>query len=270
MIEVVFNETIKASMKHAKKYNKETNIHGNPEDVILISSDLDIGDISGDLQGIERREVFDKLWIDIYPDEKDRTKYFNNQYKDIEKLLEIANKGKVIRIWKGNSPSSVCAFAFLCNLLEDLDCMIKVVNLPQYILRDDGIIESFVEWDSVAPKEFYKYLSYEKDLSHMEKIMYSGIWQELKLENAPLRAIVNGYLISVPEDFYDHLIIKNIPQGEFKMVELVGAVFGRYQIGVSDFWYVQRIKNMIQEGLLEVVFEKQPSWKYETVLRKKE
>lgn len=269
MLEVVFNESTKASIKQAKSSNKTEDNYGDFDNIAFIGGYLDIGDISGELNSIEGRKIFDEFWTNIYSDEKDRDKYFNEQVKDIDKLLEAAKKNGQVRIWKGNSSSSICGFMFVCSLLKDIDCKIKVVNLPEYIVRDDDVIESFTDWDSVAPDRFHKFLSYERELTWIEKNMYSGLWEELRLENAPLRALVNGSLISVPEDFYDHLIIKNIPKGEFKIVELIGVVFGKYQIGVSDFWYVLRIKKMIEKGLLEVVSVKEPLWKYETILKKK-
>ena len=269
MIEVVFDESTKASIKQAKLYNKNNDKNGNLDDIVCIGEHLDIGDISGELYSRERRRFFDKYWVDIYPNPNDLKKYFNNYYKDIDKLLEYAKNSKSIRIWKGNSPSSVCGFMFVCNLLKDIACEIKVVSLPEYIIRADNVIESFIDWNSLAPDRFHEFLSYQRELTAIEKDMYSGMWEELKLENAPLRALVNGFMISVPEDFYDHLIIKNIPEDEFKMLELIGNVFGKYNIGVSDFWYVLRIKRMIQEGILKVVSVKEPLWKDETILRKK-
>lgn len=269
MLEVVFNESTKASMKQRKLHEKRSSIDEISEDVLYIGGNLDIGDISGDLCS-ERRKVYDKLWSDIYIDEIERDKHFAEQHKDIDKLISAAKDGENIRIWKGNSPAEACGFAFVCNLLVDIECKIKVISLPEYIVRNDNVIESHIDWNSIVPKEFDKFLYYEKELTYIEKDMHSSVWEELKQENSPLRAIVNGMLISVPEEFYDHLIVKNIPEGEFTIRELIGILVGKYQLGVSDLWYGLRIKKMVDKGLLEVVSAKKPLWKYETVLRKKD
>jgi hypothetical protein len=56
-----------------------------------------------------------------------------------------------------------------------------------------------------------------------------------------MRALVNGKLISVPEDFYDHIIIKNIPDQEFVMLNY-RDYSGEISFGVGDGWYALRIK----------------------------
>lgn len=38
-------------------------------------------------------------------------------------------------------------------------------------------------------------------MTNIEKRLQSSLWNDLKAENAPLRALVNGKLISVPEDY---------------------------------------------------------------------
>lgn len=68
-----------------------------------------------------------------------------------------------------------------------------------------------------------------------------------------LRAVINGKLIGVPEEFYDHIIKKEIPDDEFKMARLIGKILGRYPIGIGDWWYAKRIIKMIDQGELVVV-----------------
>jgi hypothetical protein len=108
----------------------------------------------------------------------------------------------------------------------------------------------------------------ERELPAAEKRLHSDLWKALKAENAPLRAVVNGKLISVPEDFYDHLIIKHIPEGEFVMARLIGTVLGKYSLGVSDGWYALRVKKMIADRKLEIVRAEKADHPYGNVLRK--
>ena len=216
MLEVVFDEAVKITMKMEKSNNKTKSISGSKEEVVNIGCSLDIGDISGDIDGIERQKVFKKIWV-LHSSEDEVKQFFNSQREDLEKLLSAAKEGKVIRIWKSNAPFSACGFVFVCHLLKDIDCQIKVVSLPEYHKISNDTIATYTSWGEISPKEFYKFLSLEKDFSEIEKTMYAYIWEDLKEENAPLRAIVNGKLVSVPEDFYDHFLIKNIPNEEFMM-----------------------------------------------------
>jgi len=87
MLEVVFSDSEKGSMKVAKKYNAKTMLGGamgyigkkptkaeleqdfenqavgeSSQDVVNIGFLLDIGDISGEIDGNERQNVFQKVW----------------------------------------------------------------------------------------------------------------------------------------------------------------------------------------------------------------
>ncbi len=46
-------------------------------------------------------------------------------------------------------------------------------------------------------------------------------------ENASLRAVINGSLIGVPNDFYDFALRSNIPDGEFKVAQLIGKTMSQ-------------------------------------------
>lgn len=260
MLEVVFSESTKAFMKQVK--SKE--IGG---EIVNIGFSLDIGDIAGDVDGIERKDVFKNMW-NLNPEDRDGKKFFNNQRQDLEKLLSAARDGIDIRIWKSSAPFSVCGCAFVCNLLKDTDCNINVVSFPKYHSISDDAVWTSDTWDAIVPNEFYKFLQYEIKYTEIMKGIEANLWEDLKLENASLRAVVNGKLISVREDFYDYIILKNIPDEDFMMASLIGKLLGEYELGVSDYWFAYRIKNMVEEGMLEVVSDKKSSNLYDILLKK--
>ena len=83
--------------------------------------------------------------------------------------------------------------------------------------------------------------------------MYAILWSGLVEDNSPLRAVVNGKVLSVPEDFYDFLIwkwLKNVP---VKEARLIGTILGHSQLGVGDWWYARRIESYIEQGKIRVV-----------------
>lgn len=268
MIEVVFEESTKHAMRMAKAYGNKKNIEGSMKDVFYIGNFLDIGDISGDIDSTPRKEVFNKLWSDIYHNDKELEEYFYNEYKDLDRLLSAAKANRDIRIWKSNSPHSACAFAFVCYNLKDIDCKISLVSLPERHKISKDMIQSYTTWQEIVPENLNKFLSFERELSNIEKEIEADLWKDLKEENAPLRAIVNGRLISVPENFYDHLIIKNISDKEFTVGHLIGGILTKYQLGVTDVWYALRIKKMVEKDKLSIVSYENPSHHYGTVLKK--
>ena len=78
-------------------------------------------------------------------------------------------------------------------------------------------------------------------------------WSRLQEENAPLRAIVNGRLHSVREDFYDPFIRARIHDRTLRVGQLIGEVLGRYQLGIGDWWIAKRIQAMADHGELIIV-----------------
>jgi hypothetical protein len=293
MLEVVFSDSEKGSMKVAKKYNTKTMLGGaicyigekpnkaelekhfegqavgwNSQDVVNIGFLLDIGDISGAIDGNERQNIFRKVWGRFDFDNKEQEQFFQNQRKDMEKLLSAAKDGVPIRIWKSNAPYSTCGFHFVCNLLRNINCNISVVSLPKYNPISENEIVEYSHWGEVAAGKFYQFLSLEKQLTNIEKRIVSDHWRDLMVENAPLRAILNGKLTSVPETFYDFIIMNNLPDNDFTMAGFIGKLLGEYRLGISDSWYALRIDKMIEENKLIVVENKNPSHPYGKVLRK--
>ena len=52
--------------------------------------------------------------------------------------------------------------------------------------------------------------------------------RQLQEENAPLRAVINGRLHSVPEDFYDGMLLSRLPEAgqTIRLAELLGRTLG--------------------------------------------
>jgi hypothetical protein len=293
MLEVVFSDSVKGSIKVAKNYDSKNMrsgavayigekptraqleevyegqaLGGSSQDVVCISFALDIGDVSGEPCGVERQGVYKKLFGMYGIDEEECLDYFNRQKKDIEKLISYAEEGKSIRIWYNTAPYSLAGFYFVCHLLRNIDCEINTVFLPSLIKESDNKIINYTDWGEIRPGKFYEFLSYEKTLSDIEKKNYSTLWNDLVTENAPLRAIVNGHLISVLEDFYDFILLSNIPEGEFMMARFIGTILGHYRLGIGDSWLAIRIEKMIEDGKLDIVEIKDESHPYSKVLRK--
>ena len=293
MLEIVFSESAKGSMKLAKIYDEEKMqsgicaysgekpskaelkelhkgkaIGGNSQDVVYVGFSLDMGDISGEVDGVERQKMFRELWGQYQIDANEQEQFFKNQREDLEKLLSAVREGTPVRIWKSNAPYSICGFYYICNMLRNMDCEISVVSLPEYKIISEDKIATYRSWGEIRPGQLYTFLPLEKPLSQNEKSLFANYWRELVTENAPLRAVVNGKLISVPETFYDHMIIKNIPNDAFHMARLIGGIISKYHWDVGSSWYALRIDKMIEEQKLVVIEKKDQSHPYEKTLKK--
>lgn len=249
MLELVFSEAAKYSMKLAMQ-NKNNPLFAETKGLMFIGPDLDIGDISKDLGESERQQSLNLLLNSRWTRD-DLENLVVNQRKEMDQLLRAAKAGETIRIWKSDAAFSSAAFAYVCYQLKDVEADIRVVSLKNPWLADEDTIISYSHWGELAPEEFDFVLADEERLSRIEKESQAERWKVLKKENSLLRAVVNGQLISVPEDFYDHLLLKHLREGEFVIEELIAELLGSYPLGVSDSWYHYRIQEMIREQKLE-------------------
>jgi hypothetical protein len=293
MLEVVFSDSEKGSMKAAKNYDMNNMlsgtvgfigkkpkkaelqklfegkaIGGSSSEVVNIGFNLDIGDISGEIDGKERKDVFRKLWGRYSFDDSETENFFERQRQDLIKLKNAASNGKTIRIWKSNAPYSTCGFYYVCYILKDIDCDIRVVELPEYKIISEKETVYYSSWGEVSAGKLYEFLPLEKKLSKSDKKIISAQWRTLIQENSPLRTNLNGRLISVPVDFYDPIIIENIPENEFVMARFIGKLLGEYRLGVADGWYALRIEKMINDNLLVVIEDKDKDHPYSKILKK--
>lgn len=287
MIEVLFGESESASMKAAKctvitdKTDGPTSvwiagkkkppkkehtgwIRGTSEEVICLGFLLDIGNIQEAIDSPYRK----KLIHDMYMQESWRSdseidaEFWNlagAYVREMQRLKKYLEEGESIRIWYSDAPYSVCGFYHLCSILSEYENQIRVVKLPEYIVLGNIII-SYQNWGEVAAEEFASFLSYEKELSREEIQMYRSVWNELKEENTPLRAIINGKIIGVTEDFYDFLIWKELTDKPIKEARLIGNIMGKYPVSKSDWWYAKRINDFIAEGTIKVAEDSEISY----------
>lgn len=249
MIEVVFSEDARYTMNLAKKEKLDSKIG---EAILFIGPHLDIGNISVNIDELERYQSLNQLLNNPKQSQIELEHMSNTQRIEIEKLIEAAKKGEPIRIWKSDAPFSACGFAFVCHQLKSISSDMSVVPLGNTLLKEQDTLISYSRWGEVAPDEYDSFLKGEVTLSEIEKKQQAALWEQLKAENSPLRAVVNGQLLSVPEDFYDHLLVENFSDEEFTVDERLVEVLGEYSLGVSDEWYLSRINQLIKENKLTV------------------
>lgn len=297
MIEVMFGESEGGAMKVGKNYRKPDfnsgtiawfgekpskekfdkmfdgkAVGGNSSEVVCIPFILDIGDITVPIDSEYRKNlILDLYTMNGFGDEntlKSLEDAWGKYLNEIERLKNYALHGECIRLWYSNAPYSLCGFYYACNLLKEYDCRISAIKLPQHMLLSDHEIQFYSSWGEIDAGKFYKFLPLEHALSICEIRSYASHWFELMEEKSMLRAAVNGKVIGVPEDFYDHIIRKELPKGEFVMARLIGNILGKYPLGISDWWYAKRINEMVEHG--ELIKVKKQKELYNQVLKKRE
>lgn len=291
MIEVLFGESEAGSMKAAKskvvicsKSDGPTSVwlagkkgrpegasasrqfsgwvEGTAQEVVCLGFHLDIGDILQEPDSLYRSRLLYSL-------------YFQGQWgpvegagdlaeilpygKELGRLLQFLDQGEKIRIWYSQAPYSICGFYHLSSILSQYPNPVEAVRLPEYRC-DLHTITSYQSWGEVAAEEFAGFLQDAKSLSREELRLYTLRWKELQQDNSPLRAVVNGRVMGVPEDFYDFLIWREIGQKPEKQARLIGRILGHSQIAVGDWWYAKRIQEFLDQGKLKVIRDSERSY----------
>lgn len=232
-------------------------VGGNAMDVLCPSVNLDIGPLCGPNAEQARFDLLTAMLGGDFPlDEQDpndhsqRDMLWERLNRDCARLLERAKQGEPVRVWFSRTPYSLCGLYDTMWRLRDIDCPVTVIELPRYSVLEEGAVTSCLGWGEVLPGDWAAYLPLERELPKPVRRVMALEWDDLRRENAPLRAVVNGRLKSVGEDFYDPFIRAHIPAGTFRVAQLIGDVLGREQLGIGDWWVAKRIQKMLEQGEL--------------------
>lgn len=272
MIDLTFSDSTAASLKTAKAvlrqswpYIMNPLLEGSPEDVLSFPMDLDIGDLSDIDAGMNGRQaLYDELF-NHFPGVAAEIMKINR--RAIARLKEALPTPAHIRIWTGASdPSELCGLYYICHLFADSPADLSVVRIPAEFEKPPKIV-LYRSTGEVAVDDFEVLATYNTPLSPLQRDLYAQLWRELAVENAPLRAVVNGRVVGVPEDFYDFALRSCLPEGEFRVATLLGNALSRIP-GVGDSWLYSRLKLMIDAGELTEVAPPGGDYPYSGILRK--
>lgn len=273
------------------------------EDILCFPLALSVGDIRGEGIGPGREAALKKL-MSVYPAEGREAagELLAAARKSLDTLRARA-KLEPVRVWTSQNPDERCGLCWLAAELEALGQagpfgqdgpQVTAVELPEFLRVDwapvalpdpadrpdlpgsmpqpDGsVVVSCTGWGEVEPHQLGRLALLGRQLPVGELRALAAQWHWMQKENAPLRAVLNGRLLSADESLYDPYILREIAaQGEeFQQAAVVGRVLGRYQLGIADACVALRMEEFIQNGLLEPVTSAAPGNPvYHRVLRR--
>jgi hypothetical protein len=251
-----------ADEKFRSAWQNAVPLGGNPADVFGLNLALSVGDVSEQQPGTKRLQALEHLFS-IYPPDvghEAAQDIMRAVHKNLTAIQERAEAGEPIRVWYSNQPDDMCGLYWFMEQLRQwkaLDGELFLVKLPEWELDGDNTIIHRSGLGELSPEDWHKYLDSQVFAPPVLKSSFAAHWRELQSENAPLRAVLNGQLVSAPESLYDGFIRREIEieaeDEEFQEAVVIGRVLGKYRLGIGDAWVALRIEEMIRAGALEVL-----------------
>lgn len=232
--------------------DEEGKIIGEFSDVFGLQLGLSAGDIS---DCTKRQHVLAFIYEEAI--ESKRIKKIITDIKaDLDCIHQRLTAGEAIRIWYSDIPDDLCGFywfMFQLKQWELTDVQVMTVRLPKWMVVNHTVWCKYT-WGEVLPEQWHQYIHLQKEMPKEVINSYADHWQKLKLENAPLRVVLNGKLVSVNEAFYDPFIKQCLMSldNEFTEAQCISKILNE-QLGITFSIIRSRVEMMIQEGKLDVV-----------------
>lgn len=265
-----------AERRQRQEWEQAVPLGGNVADVFGFWLCFSIGDISEARPGIGRQQVIRQIFS-VYPD-CDDDEFIRNIPQSVAETLAVIRarleQGELLRIWSSDQPDDACGLHWFMAWLADEKIPhgeVLLVRLPQWNEDEAGAVQTISGWGEVSPGQWHRYLPLAKPVSESYIKSCAEHWRRLQKENMPLRAVLNGQLVSLPDTAYDSFIAREIAaeEAEFQEAMVIGRVLGNYCLGIGDAWISLRIEEMIRAGQLEpVTAARKDSPIYHRMLRK--
>jgi len=246
----------KAEEYERRRWENAIPLGGSPRDVYSLEFALSLGSIAAKDFDAARQQVFAAAFS-IFPEQSAGAKAneaLAESYAALETVLQRAENGEALRIWYSMQPDELCGFYWLCaKLRRRKHGAIHLVRLPMWRERDGELVR-YQGWGDVSPGEWGAFLPCAEEASDALLAHCAQHWQSLQEENAALRAVVNGQLASVGDDFYDSFLLQEIAaqEDEFMEARLIAAVLGKYSLGIGDVLLHERMESFLRAGLFTV------------------
>ena len=249
-VNIVFGDSISGSLLQARS---DYDALESSAVLSLSSSELHIGRIDEPEESDYRKVA---PWRLTHPDDFDVTDaelIGEGERIGWKWFRECKEQGNSFRFWYSENPKELCGFYYLCSLLKNYTGDVYAVRVPERVrYQKDGKYRLAYETGNLSPDLAGRIVETGVKLTSEEIGLYAEEWERLKRENALLRTVIAGKIVSVPIGFYDPLIFRYVPrEPATEKSVFTDAIINMPYVELS--WIISRIQRMIDNGLIRVV-----------------
>jgi len=262
MIHIVFQHADVAVLQKALELDES--LQG---DIIEIKDDYAVGPLAGiyDTEGYQERRAWWKALLEVSPYNTDGLMEMVDDRltaHNLKKRLE-ENSKEVVWIWAGQNGHDVCGYYWLISQLNDFVGCIFILylnNLP--FLNEKGNVFYPTTLHEIQPKEFLKAKKLNRAITKSEFETDPDEWSRLCTENAMVRILEGGKkIVSKEADFYDMDILKSLTAEWQKGNKAMHNILLKMRIKTGDVFLLWRMKQLAEQGQIELNGEPSKGWK---------
>lgn len=205
-------------------------------------------------------------WMkNVMSDENEDFLDYIKRFQESVKQIDSIQEGVPIIIWISDSSHEQTGLLYVLQLLKNKDNDIMVINTTKKhskLFNKKDIEYTVLHTGEILPEKLqviYEQSKNEPPLSQHERESLEKEWLSLSESQETLRIWRNGRIQSVPEDYYDQLIIQGAKylhrkpklNGFMKSARLIGHVLGHLEQHVGDSFLEYRLKKLIEAGVFE-------------------
>jgi len=220
MIEVTFSDSFCGVLKMADYYS---DCFGKDRSFISFMFFADVGNLSEGLFSEKRRCQVNQMHKHEYLFEGEfYTRYrWRKTKRAVLQLIADCEAGEHLRIWSGNQPSELCSTFALISLLRDAAGQVSVIHRESSAAYNKKKADS---WGVLDPEDLAAFLPDEQFLDKNARREIAERYDKFCENSGNLRAFENGKLTPVPDEYYDSFILRQIPDGDFRLPQVISNV----------------------------------------------
>ena len=253
MIHIVFEHSNIDALR--KSFDLDVTLRG---EIVEIKDDYAIGPLKNifTVEGIENRLQW---WKDILKDGHYNGIADDGHVDDSKEVAGLKTKlttddKEIVWIWAAQNKHDVCGYYWLMSQLRDYQGRVFILylnNLP--FINEKGSIFYPTSLFQIQPGEFVKAKKLARPITVSEFEVDADEWTKLCNEDKGVRLLEGGKkLIQKDYNYYDDDLLKFVGKDWLKVNKLFHQYYGKVKETTGDAFLIWRLKQLIEEGKVEM------------------